>query len=273
MSRGQKLTKEMRAKRHEGFRITVMILILYIAVGCTVISFIELASPDMLDRNSERSGTQTLMLIDLILLAIAAVVLVETVGYALITGMNILIGDNYVVDYRLLSSYRLSHLREEQSCYAHLQTTYLYLVMSPQELKALRREQRWSLWFDGRAVLPIDMAIPSKNFSTLYICRSTLKRLLREYARSKTTCFYVQLRFEFQEKCTVRTDFEQDYFLLSRWDIAELRRLYPPESDIRLDSAYGWQHFTWAQIDQYISTMFDAYQVVDLPPISPSSDE
>lgn len=79
----------------------------------------------------------------------------------------------------------------------------------------------------------------------------------------------MQLRFEFQEECTVRTDFEQDYFLLSRWDIAELQRLYPPQSDIWLDCAYGQQYFTRAQIDQYASTTLDTYRIVDLP----SSDE
>lgn len=139
----------MRAKRHGDFRLITGGLILGIVACCVVINLFKLTFPEILDSNSNWSVIQTLLVIDTSILTILSIGWMEVIGYALITGMNIFIDDNYAVDYRLLKGYRLSHLREEQSRYTRRRTTYLYLVMSPQELKALRCEQRWLLWFWG----------------------------------------------------------------------------------------------------------------------------
>lgn len=185
------------------------------------------------------------------------------VSYSLIRGMNIMLNDSYAVAYRLVP-YQLSHLHENQDNFTQQWIARLYLTMSLEELMILLQEQWTSVWFSGRAVLSVKLAIPGRNFPTLYICRSTLKQIARETRQLRQDA-YVQLQFEFCESGRFgRMSYEYDRFLMSMWDVAELRTIFEGQIDIRLSDGHAEYQMSWYELEKHERTLTEDYQIIDL---------
>lgn len=263
------MTREIHAKGKGSFRATIIKIAVMLVGFILIPKLFVLVFPEEL--LYEFTIAERLLIVLTYALA-SVVVLINIIpsiifaSYALITGMNIEIDNNYVIDFNLVD-YRLSRLRETQDCNERRRTTRLYLVMGVDEVTILLREQWTSVWFKGRAILPVELAIPGREFSKLYICRSTIKRIMKEAWRSRQ-CAFVELVFEFQEQNRIgRMSHEWGWPLMSAWDVTNLRAIYQDQPDIQLSGASANYSITWNQLEQYGRTLTEAYQIIDLQPI------
>lgn len=263
------MTREIHAKEKGLFRATIIRTTVMIVGFILIPKLFVLVFPEEL--LYEFTIAERLLIVLTYALA-SVVVLINIIpsiifaSYALIAGMNIEIDDNYVIDFNLVD-YRLSRLRETQDCNERRRTTRLYLVMDVDEVTILLREQWTSVWFKGRAILPVELAIPGREFSKLYICRSTIKRIMKEAWHSRQ-CTFVELVFEFQEQNRIgRMSHEWEWLLMSMWDVTKLRAIYQGQPDIQFSDASAKYLITWDQLEQYGRTLTEAYQIIDLQPI------
>lgn len=262
------MTGEMYAKE-KGLPVIIIIVAIVMLMGLMLIlKMFVLLFPDELLHEFTIAERLLIILAYALASAVALAIIYSIVfaSYALITGINVEINDNYVIDFNLVN-YRLSRLCETQNCNERRRTTRLYLVMDVDEVTILLREQWTSVWFKGRAILPVELAIPGREFSKLYICRSTIKRIMKGAWRSRQ-CTFVELVFEFQEKNRIgRMSHEWEWPLMSIWDVTKLSAIYQGQPDIQFSDASAKYLITWDQLEQYGHTLTEAYQIIDLQPV------
>lgn len=265
------LTKEMKAKKRTMFRSFVMSIAVFIITYGVALWISALIDPRLRESKWKVDfGERLAIALFACVLSASAALLVWWLCrtmYALIRGMYIGINDNYAIGF-VPVHYQFSRIHEEQSYYDRKRITRLYLTMDSDELEVLFQEQWTSVWFSGRAILPVELAIPGRSFSTLYICRSTFKRIRKEVQQSHRSIF-VQLIFEFTETERIgRTSYERDRTLMSMWDATELRRIHQDQPDIRFsDDSHQRYLIAWEQLEQYECTLTEAYQIIDPQPI------
>lgn len=269
------LTKEMRAKRKTAPRIMVVAILAVVVFYAVAIGVGILVRPSLWEPGVKAEfGDLLAVALFACLVAILAVIVLTWIcgtGYALIWGMPINIDDNYVIGFTP-THYQFSRIYEAQDYFAREHTVRLYLTMDSDELETLYREQWSSVWFEGRAILPIELAIPGRSFSTLYICRSTLKRIRKEVQQSRRSTF-VQLVFEFKATEHIgRTSYDRTRLLLSMWDVEKLRAMHQSQPNISFADDSRRYLITWEQLEQYENTLTEAYQIIDPQPITRSDD-
>lgn len=269
------LTKEMRAKKRTSLRMTSLatVVVIIIYFGSLLLSSFMAVKLYGSPREADFEGKIIISTLAVCLTVLVAIFVWYSckMVYALIRGMSLEINDNYVIGFTP-THYQFSRIYEAQDYFAREHTVRLYLTMDSDELEMLYREQWSSVWFEGRAILPIELAIPGRSFSTLYICRSTLKRIRKEVQQSRRRIF-VQLVFEFKETGHIgRTSYDRTRLLLSMWDVEKLRAMHQSQPDISFADDSQRYLITWEQLEQYERTLTEAYQIIDPQPITRSDD-